>query len=87
MSNIVAGIGRGQMAVLPSRIERRREINQWYRNLLADVPGITFQSEPGADLSSRAKAQRTPYSGSIGETLAREGTGAFAAGQMRICAR
>jgi len=52
MSNIVAGIGRGQMEVLPMRVERRREINQRYRNLLADVPGITFQSEPGADFYS-----------------------------------
>ncbi|MFP3913162.1 MAG: aminotransferase class I/II-fold pyridoxal phosphate-dependent enzyme [Desulfobacteraceae bacterium] len=52
MSNIVAGIGRGQMEVLPSRVERRREINQWYRNLLAHVPGITFQSEPAADFYS-----------------------------------
>ena len=52
MSNIVAGIGLGQMEVLPSRIGRRREINQWYRNLLAHVPGITFQSKPGADFYS-----------------------------------
>jgi dTDP-4-amino-4,6-dideoxygalactose transaminase len=52
MSNIVAGIGRGQMEVLPSRVERRRKINQWYRDLLAHVPGIAFQSEPGADFYS-----------------------------------
>ncbi|MDZ7696544.1 MAG: aminotransferase class I/II-fold pyridoxal phosphate-dependent enzyme [Deltaproteobacteria bacterium] len=52
MSNIVAGIGRGQMEVLPMRVQRRREINRWYRNLLDDVPGITFQSEPGADFYS-----------------------------------
>jgi dTDP-4-amino-4,6-dideoxygalactose transaminase len=52
MSNIVAGIGRGQMEVLPMRVQRRREINQWYRDLLGDVPGIRFQSEPGADFYS-----------------------------------
>lgn len=46
MSNITAGIGRGQLEVLDLRVKRRREINQWYRNLLKDVPGITFQTEP-----------------------------------------
>lgn len=46
MSNICAGIGRGQMEVLPKRICRRREINQLYRKGLQDIPGISFQTEP-----------------------------------------
>ncbi len=46
MSNILAGIGRGQMEIIEERIRRRRQINQWYRDLLKDVPGITFQTEP-----------------------------------------
>ncbi|MDR1592650.1 MAG: DegT/DnrJ/EryC1/StrS family aminotransferase [Prevotellaceae bacterium] len=46
MSNIVAGIGRGQMQVLPDRILRRRSNNQFYRNCLAGIDGITFQNEP-----------------------------------------
>lgn len=46
MSNICAGIGRGQMEVLPDRIKKRREINRFYRSILKDVEGITFQSEP-----------------------------------------
>ena len=46
MSNIVAGIGRGQLEVLPDRVIHRREINQWYRDLLVGVPGITFQTSP-----------------------------------------
>ncbi len=46
MSNILAGIGRGQMEVIGERIKQRRNINQWYRNMLKDVPGITFQTEP-----------------------------------------
>jgi dTDP-4-amino-4,6-dideoxygalactose transaminase len=46
MSNVVAGIGRGQMEVLDTRIERRRAINHWYRGLLKDAPGIEFHTEP-----------------------------------------
>lgn len=46
MSNIVAGIGRGQLEVLENRIQKRRENNQFYRKLLSDYEFITFQDEP-----------------------------------------
>jgi dTDP-4-amino-4,6-dideoxygalactose transaminase len=46
MSNITAGIGRGQLEVLTDRVRKRREINQWYRNQLKDIPGISFQTAP-----------------------------------------
>ena len=52
MSNILAGIGRGQMEVLPDRVQKRREINQWYRSFLHDIEGITFHSEPDFDYFS-----------------------------------
>ena len=52
MSNIVAGIGRGQLEVLDEHIRQHRAINAWYRELLKDVPGITFQSEPSPDFYS-----------------------------------
>lgn len=52
MSNILAGIGRGQMEVLPDRIKQRRAINEWYRSLLAGIGGISFQSEPDEDYYS-----------------------------------
>jgi len=52
MSNIVAGIGRGQMEVLPQRIEQRRKNNRFYRKHLANIKGITFQTEPSADFFS-----------------------------------
>ena len=42
MSNLLAAVGRGQVAVLAERVARRREINAWYRRALADVPGIAF---------------------------------------------
>ena len=46
MSNIVAGIGRGQMEVIDKRVSQRREINQWYKDLLQDVNGLSFLTEP-----------------------------------------
>lgn len=52
MSNIVAGIGRGQLEVIEDRVHRRRAINRWYRNLLAKVPGISFCREPSDDFFS-----------------------------------
>ena len=52
MSNIVAGIGRGQMEVIEERVAQRRANNKRYRNFFAGVDGITFQSEPDADYFS-----------------------------------
>lgn len=52
MSNICAGIGRGQMHVLQDHVDRRREINAWYREALKDVNGITFQTEPSSEYHS-----------------------------------
>jgi dTDP-4-amino-4,6-dideoxygalactose transaminase len=48
MSNIVAGIGRGQMEVIEDRVAQRRAINQRYREFFAGVDGITFQTEPNS---------------------------------------
>ncbi len=52
MSNIVAGIGRGQMEVLDERVAQRRTNNQRYRAFFTGVDGITFQTEPDADFFS-----------------------------------
>jgi dTDP-4-amino-4,6-dideoxygalactose transaminase len=52
MSNIVAGIGRGQMEVLDIRIAQRRANNQRYREFFDGLNGITFQSEPNSDFYS-----------------------------------
>ena len=52
MSNIVAGIGRGQMEVLEKRVTQRRANNQRYREFFGDVDGITFQTEPSSDYFS-----------------------------------
>lgn len=52
MSNICAGIGRGQMEVLDAHVARRREIHALYTNLLAEVPGITVKQAPSPDFDS-----------------------------------
>jgi dTDP-4-amino-4,6-dideoxygalactose transaminase len=46
LSNILAGIGRGQMELLADRVKRRREIFDWYRQHLADLPGLTVAPAP-----------------------------------------
>jgi dTDP-4-amino-4,6-dideoxygalactose transaminase len=52
MSNVLAGIGRGQMEVLDERVAQRRANNQRYREFFKDLDGITFQTEPNADYFS-----------------------------------
>lgn len=49
MSNICAGIGRGQMKVLDSRIALRREIHEFYVTLFKDIIGVTVFSAPNED--------------------------------------
>lgn len=45
MSNIVAGVGRGQLEVLDLRIKQRRENNLFYRDILKNIEGISFHTE------------------------------------------
>jgi dTDP-4-amino-4,6-dideoxygalactose transaminase len=45
MSNVLAGIGRGQLQVLDQRVGARRRIAERYRQALADIPGVTLQGE------------------------------------------
>lgn len=52
MSNIVAGIGRGQMEVLASRVEARRAMNTFYQAIFADIEGVTVFVEPNSDYYS-----------------------------------
>lgn len=53
MSNISAGIGRGQMEVLDKHVSKRRSIYQFYEQLLANQEGITFVQEPEGISSNR----------------------------------
>ena len=46
MSNICAGIGRGQMTVLDAHIAHHRHVQALYEKLLADVPGVHIHKQP-----------------------------------------
>ncbi|WP_373056165.1 DegT/DnrJ/EryC1/StrS family aminotransferase [Zunongwangia sp. H14] len=46
MSNICAGIGRGQMEVLDQRVQQRRSMNAFYNQLFSDFEGLTVHNEP-----------------------------------------
>lgn len=45
MSNVLAGIGRGQLEVLDLRVEQRREIAFRYRDAFLDLPGISLMPQ------------------------------------------
>jgi pyridoxal phosphate-dependent aminotransferase EpsN len=45
MSNVLAGIGRGQLLVLDERVRRRREIAFRYRDAFADLPGLSLMPQ------------------------------------------
>ena len=49
LSNISAGIGRGQMEVLDKHVGLRREMNQFYQDLFLNIDGVTVFSEPNDD--------------------------------------
>lgn len=52
MSNVCAGIGRGQMEVLPERIAARRKMHDFYSELFKNAAGITLFTEPNPDFFS-----------------------------------
>ena len=49
LSNICAGIGRGQMTVLNDHLAHHRHIAQLYREAFASIEGITFHNAPSAE--------------------------------------
>ena len=51
MSNICAGIGRGQMTVVNQHIEHHKHVQKLYEELLKDVTGVTVHSQPHTDLT------------------------------------
>ena len=46
MSNICAGIGRGQMTVVEDHLKHHKHVQALYEELLADVPGVYVHSQP-----------------------------------------
>lgn len=53
MSNISAGIGRGQLETLDQRVATRRANFEFYRSTLGGLPGVTFQPEARWGLHTR----------------------------------
>jgi len=59
MSNICAGIGRGQMTVANDHIAHHKHVQALYEELLADVPGIAVHSQPVEGQGSRVEGQES----------------------------
>ena len=52
MSNICAGIGRGQMTIVDDHVAHHKHVQALYEDLLKDVEGITMHTNPGAEYDS-----------------------------------
>ena len=52
MSNICAGIGRGQMTIAAEHIRHHQHIAALYKEAFANVPGITFHENPSPEFDS-----------------------------------
>ena len=52
MSNICAGIGRGQMEILDKHVGLRRGMNTFYKELFKSIPGVSVFKEPSEDYYS-----------------------------------
>lgn len=53
MSNVLAGIGRAQLEVLPERISARRAHFEGYKQAFSDIQGISMPAEPDGYFSNR----------------------------------
>lgn len=68
LSNISAGIGCGQMEVLPDRVARRREIHALYASLLDDMSEIKVHDNPSEDYNSNFWLTTILYDEKLGFT-------------------
>jgi dTDP-4-amino-4,6-dideoxygalactose transaminase len=53
LSNVLAGIGRGQLRVLEQRVQSRRAVHARYRETLAGLPTLRWMVEPASHRSTR----------------------------------
>ncbi len=53
LSNLLAAVARGQLAVLPERVASRRQNYETYRGSLDGLPGVEFMPEPASFFSTR----------------------------------
>lgn len=68
LSNVSAGIGCGQMEVLPERVARRRAIHKLYSELFKDMPEIQVHDNPSADFDSNFWLTTILFDNSLGFT-------------------
>ena len=52
ISNIVAGIGRGQMEIIEQRVEQRRANYKFYKEIFKEISSVKLLEEPNADFFS-----------------------------------
>jgi len=55
MSNICAGIGRGQMTVVNDHLAHHKHVQKMYEELLANVPGVHVHSQPNQNYRDRCR--------------------------------
>lgn len=60
MSNICAGIGRGQMTVVNQHIDHHKHVQALYEELLAGVPGIAVHSQPVCHTDGTDNTDKVP---------------------------
>ena len=60
MSNICAGIGRGQMTVVDDHLAHHKHVQKMYEELLADVPGVHVHSQPGSRFKVQGSSEEIP---------------------------
>ena len=60
MSNICAGIGRGQMTVAAEHIKHHKKVQALYEELLKDVKGITVHAQPGSRFKVQGSSEEVP---------------------------
>ena len=59
LSNVCAGIGRGQMTIVNDHIAHHKHVQELYRELLKDVKGITLHEAPEGSIEADASVQLT----------------------------
>ena len=60
MSNICAGIGRGQMTVVNDHLAHHKHVQALYEELLKDVKGIHVHSQPGSRFKVQGSSEEIP---------------------------
>ncbi|MCJ8164445.1 aminotransferase class I/II-fold pyridoxal phosphate-dependent enzyme [Pontibacter sp. E15-1] len=72
MSNVCAGIGRGQMEVLPLRVQQRRKNFERYKEAFRLLPDVQLQQEPNEDYYSNRWLSAILVNDHNGATVDRE---------------